>query len=48
MPSTLYPQLNPISLLGGPLAIALSIAVAGVVPYLRVHRLKPVSAMRDA
>ena len=46
MPSTLYPDLNAISMLGGPLAIALSIAIAGFVPYLRIRRLRPVSAMR--
>lgn len=46
MPSTLYPQLDAVSTLGGPLAIALSIAIAGIVPYLRIKRLKPGSAMR--
>jgi putative ABC transport system permease protein len=46
MPSTLYPQLNALSALAGPLAIAVSIAVAGIVPYLRVLRLTPVPAMR--
>ena len=46
MPSTLYPQLDYVSALAGPLAIALSIAIAGIVPYLRVRRLQPVSAMR--
>lgn len=46
MPSTLYPQLDLTSALAGPLAIALSIAVAGIVPYMRVRRLQPVSAMR--
>jgi ABC-type lipoprotein release transport system permease subunit len=48
MPSTLYPELNLLSALAGPLAISLSIAIAGVVPYLRVRRLVPVSAMRAA
>lgn len=46
MPSTLYPELNALSALAGPLAIAASIAVAGFFPYLRVLRLKPVPAMR--
>ncbi len=46
MPSTLYPQLNALSALAGPLAIAVSIAIAGFVPYLRILGLKPVSAMR--
>jgi ABC-type lipoprotein release transport system permease subunit len=48
MPSTLYPSLDLVSALAGPLAIALSIAVAGVVPYQRVRRLRPVAAMRAA
>jgi ABC-type lipoprotein release transport system permease subunit len=48
MPSTLYPQLNSLSALGGPVAIALAIAIAGIVPYLRIKRLNPVSAMRAA
>ncbi len=46
MPSTLYPALNVVSVLAGPAVIALSIAVAGLVPYARVRRLKPVQAMR--
>ncbi|MBU6472201.1 MAG: ABC transporter permease, partial [Alphaproteobacteria bacterium] len=46
MPSTLYPQLGWVSALAGPLAISLCIAVAGLVPYARVRRLEPVSAMR--
>jgi len=45
MPSTLYPELNFTSALAGPLAIALSIVVAGIVPYVRVRRLQTVSAM---
>ena len=46
MPSTLFPQLDYISALSGPLAIAISICIAGFVPYARVRRLEPVSAMR--
>ena len=46
MPSVLIPQLDWLTLLAGPLAIAVCIAVAGLVPYLRVLRLEPVSAMR--
>jgi len=30
------------------LAITIAIVLAGIVPYLRVRRLKPVSAMRAA
>jgi putative ABC transport system permease protein len=46
LPSRLYPQLSAFSLLTGPAAIALATAVAGVFPYLRIRRLRPVSAMR--
>ncbi|MDE3114982.1 MAG: ABC transporter permease [Pseudomonadota bacterium] len=46
MPSTLYPQLSWVSALSGPLVISLAIALAGLVPYVRVRRLEPVSAMR--
>ena len=46
MPSTLYPQLGWVSALAGPMAISLAIALAGLVPYARVRRLNPVSAMR--
>lgn len=46
MPSTLYPQLDMTSALAGPLAIAFAIAIAGLIPYARVRRLEPVSAMR--
>ncbi len=48
MPATLYPRLDFTSALTGPLAIVLAIAVAGIVPYMRVRSLKPVSAMREA
>ncbi len=48
MPATLVPRLNVTSALVGPLAIAVAIAVAGVVPYVHVRRLEPVTAMRAA
>lgn len=48
MPSTLYPDLTWTTALAGPLAIACSIGLAGLVPYARVRRLEPVSAMRAA
>jgi len=48
MPSTFYPQLNLISVLTGPLVIAGAIAIAGLVPYVHVRRLNPVTAMRAA
>lgn len=46
MPATLYPELDLVSALSGPLALALAIIVAGVVPYLHIRRLEPVEAMR--
>lgn len=46
LPSRMYPQLSAFSLLTGPAAIALVTSVAGVFPYLRIRRLRPVSAMR--
>ena len=48
MPSTFYPELNLISALTGPLLIAGAIAIAGLVPYVHVRRLNPVTAMRAA
>ena len=46
MPSTLYPELNSISVLTGPLVIMAAIAIAGLVPYVHARRLQPVTAMR--
>jgi putative ABC transport system permease protein len=46
LPSRMYPQLSAFSLLTGPLAIALATTIAGVFPYQRIRRLRPVSAMR--
>jgi putative ABC transport system permease protein len=46
LPGRMYPQLTAFSLFTGPAAIALATVVAGVFPYLRVRRLRPVSAMR--
>ena len=48
MPSTLYPQLSLLSATAGPLAILVSVAIAGLIPYARVRRLEPVTAMRSA
>ena len=48
MPSTLYPHLDFMSALAGPLAILIAIAIAGLIPYARVRRLEPVTAMRSA
>jgi putative ABC transport system permease protein len=46
MPSTLYPQLDLVSALAGPLALALAIVLAGTIPYAHIRRLEPVAAMR--
>jgi ABC-type lipoprotein release transport system permease subunit len=47
MPSRLYPILTPLSASAGPGALLLAIGLGGIVPYLRVARLTPASAMRS-
>jgi putative ABC transport system permease protein len=42
----MYPAINNLTLLGGPAIIALSIALAGIYPVVRIRRLEPVPAMR--
>ncbi|MDE2135299.1 MAG: ABC transporter permease [Alphaproteobacteria bacterium] len=46
LPPRIYPALTPASALIGPGAILLSIALGGIVPYVRVVRLTAASAMR--
>lgn len=46
MPSVLYPRLDATSALSGPLVIAAALILAGAIPYARVMRLTPLSAMR--
>jgi ABC-type lipoprotein release transport system permease subunit len=48
LPSRLYPALTPLSALIGPGALMAAIGVGGIVPYLRIQRLTPALAMRDA
>ncbi len=48
LPAQLYPRVDAWSLLSAPAAMAACTAVAGLVPYLRIRRLQPVSAMRAA
>lgn len=48
LPDRMYPQVNVFSLLTGPVVIAATTAAAGIFPYLRVRRLRPVAAMRAA
>ena len=45
--STIHPLLNWVSLLVGPLFIALSLAIAGIYPSVRIRRLEIVAAMRS-
>ncbi|TQV74977.1 FtsX-like permease family protein [Aliikangiella marina] len=44
---TIYPLLNAISLLVGPLVIGLCLAIAGAYPGFRIHRLEIIPAMRS-
>lgn len=45
LPGRLYPAVSATSLLAGPLAIVTSVAVGGIVPYLRISGLQPRAAM---
>lgn len=48
LPSRIYPAVSFVSALGGPLAIIFGVALGGIVPYRRIIRLEPVSAMGAA
>ncbi len=48
LPDRIYPDLNPISLLVGPLVVFLGSLVAAIYPAARLHWLQPVQAMRAA
>jgi putative ABC transport system permease protein len=48
LPGRLYPSLTLTSVLVGPLAIVLSVCIAGLVPFQRIRRLEPIAAMRAA
>jgi putative ABC transport system permease protein len=48
LPPRLYPTLDLVSALTGPLAILVAIVLGGIVPYVRVARLTAVAAMRSA
>ena len=41
----LYPAMTPLRVLSGPLAMVLAIALLGIIPYRRVLRLTPVTAL---
>jgi len=45
LPSRIYPAMTPSRVLAGPVAIVVSIALLGIIPYRRVLGLEPVSAM---
>ena len=46
MSSTIYPELTPLTLLGGPAAIAVALITAGFLPAFRIRKLNILSAMR--
>lgn len=46
LPGRMYPSITAFSLLAGPSAVAVLTALTGIVPYLRLRRLEPVTAMR--
>lgn len=48
LPPRLYPRLDAVSALTGPLAILAAIVVGGVVPYVRVARLTAIKGLRSA
>lgn len=47
LPSTIYPELNLLTLFVGPLVIGLCILLVGLFPLIKIHRLQPVTAMRS-
>jgi putative ABC transport system permease protein len=48
LPGAMYPQVDVLTLLGGPAVIAVFTLLAGIFPFWRVYRLEPVAAMRAA
>lgn len=46
LPGKMYPALSAFSLLAGPVAISACILLTGFIPYRRIRRLVPVTAMR--
>ena len=44
--STIYPDLNLVTLLSGPIVIAVCLTIAGLYPTIRIQQLHIVSAMR--
>lgn len=48
LPGGMYPQLNTLTLFTGPGLVSLCIVIAGAFPILRLRRMNPVTAMRNA
>lgn len=48
LPARFYPRVTPLSLVAGPAVVLLFSVVAALYPALRLHRLRPVDAMRAA
>ncbi len=48
LPGRVFPSLSLFSLFAAPAAITVFTAAAGLFPFLRIQRLEPVSAMREA
>ena len=48
IPSRIYPQISLFSILFGPGAIVLAVVIGGLVPYRRIRKLEPVTAMASA
>jgi putative ABC transport system permease protein len=48
LPGTLSPRVSLLSISAGPGAMALFILLAGIIPYRRLRRLEPITAMRAA
>lgn len=48
LPDRLYPVATPFTLLTGPAALFASVVLAGIMPVLRIRRLKALEAMRSA
>lgn len=46
LPSRIYPQISVVTLFGGPVVVFLFSLLSALYPALRLHRLKPVEAMR--
>lgn len=48
LPDRLYPEITPFTLLTGPVVLFVGVSLAGIMPVLRIRRLKALEAMRSA